>query len=200
MNDWNITLAILVSLERMLVADNTIVLKLFLHQSENTMEKRIEKLKEDPYREFLITKDDEKQLKKYPKYLKHFDKILENTNFESSPWHVISSEDLKDASREAISIAISTLKSHLEQTEKKPPAPIRSGLKEKPLAKVDLKATITEEEYEAQLEKLQEEAGRIGLRNVAEKDSVYPCVRRDGCSRQGWCNQPIDETDRSPQL
>ena len=160
-------------LERMLVADNTIVLKLFLHQSENTMEKRISKLKEDPYREFLITKDDEKQLKKYPKYLKHFDKILENTNFESSPWHVISSEDLKDASREAISIAISTLKSHLEQTEKKPPAPIRSGLKEKPLAKVDLKAAITEEEYEAQLPKLQEEAGQLVYEMWLKK---IPCI------------------------
>jgi len=160
-------------LERMLVADNTIVLKLFLHHSENTMEKRIDKLKDDPYREFLITKDDEKQLKKYPKYLKHFDKILENTNFESSPWHVISSEDLKDASREAISIAISTLKSHLEKSAQQPPAPIRSGLKEKPLAKIDLKAAITEEEYEAQLEKLQEEAGELVYEMWLKK---IPCV------------------------
>jgi polyphosphate:AMP phosphotransferase len=160
-------------LERMLVADNTIVLKLFLHHSEKTMEKRIEKLKEDPYRKFLITKDDEKQLKKYTKYLNHFDKIMEATNFEESPWHVISSEDLKDASREAISIASSTLKSHLDQTEKKPPVPIRSGLKEKPLAKVDLKAAITEEEYEAQLEKLQEEAGELVYEMWLKK---IPCV------------------------
>lgn len=160
-------------LERMLTADNTIVLKLFLHHSENTMEKRIEKLKDDPYKEFLITKDDEKQLKKYNKYLKHFDKILAMTNFEASPWHVISSEDLKDASREAISIAKSTLGSHLEQTEKEFPAPIRSGLKEKPLAKIDLNASITEKEYEAQLEKLQEEAGELVYEMWLKK---IPCV------------------------
>lgn len=160
-------------LERMLDADNTIVLKLFLHHSEKTMEKRIEKLKDDPYREFLITKDDEKQLKKYDKYLKHFDKILEMTNFESSPWHVISTEDLKDASREALSIAKSTLGSHLEQTAQQPPVPIRSGLKAMPLDRIDLKAAISEKEYEAQLEKLQEEAGKLGYEMWLKK---IPCV------------------------
>jgi polyphosphate:AMP phosphotransferase len=160
-------------LERMLIADNTIVLKLFLHHSEKTMEKRIEKLKDDPYREFLITKDDEKQLKKYSKYLKHFDKILGMTNFEASPWHVISTEDLKEASREALSIANSILKSHLEQTAQQPAAPIRPGLKEKPLSKIDLKAAITEEEYEAQLEKLQEEAGELVYEMWLKK---IPCV------------------------
>jgi len=160
-------------LERMLIADNTIVLKLFLHHSEKTMEKRIEKLKDDPYREFLITKDDEKQLKKYSKYLKHFDKILGMTNFEASPWHVISTEDLKEAAREALSIANSILKSHLEQTAQQPAAPIRPGLKEKPLSKIDLKAAITEEEYEAQLEKLQEEAGELVYEMWLKK---IPCV------------------------
>lgn len=160
-------------LERMLVADNTIVLKLFLHHSEKTMEKRIEKLKNDPYREFLITKDDEKQLRKYNKYLKHFDRIMEKTNFEASPWHVISSEDLKDASREAIRIASSTLKDHLEQAAELPTSPIRSGLKEKPLEKIDLEAAITEEEYEAQLEKLQEEAGELVYEMWLKK---IPCV------------------------
>ena len=68
-------------LERMLVADNTIVLKLFLHHSENTMEKRIEKLKNDPYREFLITKDDEKQLKKYTKYFETLRQNIGNDKF-----------------------------------------------------------------------------------------------------------------------
>lgn len=160
-------------LERMLTADNTLVIKFFLHQKEKTMEKRIEKLKKDPYREFLITAEDELQIKKYSKYLNHFDEVLDRTNFDGSPWHIISTEDLKNASREALGITIRALKEHLEKPAKEQADVPRPALAVKPLAEIDLSKTITEQEYEAQLEKLQKEAGEIVYELWIKK---IPCI------------------------
>jgi len=180
MNEWKISdkklshqLTDISFLERMLTADNTLVVKLFLHQKEKTMRKRIENLKKDPYREFLITKEDEQQIKKYDKYLNHFDDVLDKTNFDDSPWHIISTEDLKNASREALGITIRSLEEHLEKAVREQAGAIRPALSVKPLAEVDLTKTITEQEYETQLEKLQQETAEIIYEMWIKK---MPCI------------------------
>ncbi|MGP6147532.1 phosphate:AMP phosphotransferase [Jeotgalibaca sp. A122] len=152
-------------LERLLTADGTLVVKLFLHHKEKTMSKRIKELDTDPLRNFLISTNDKKQLKHYNNYLNHFDNVLKMTNFESSPWKIIPTEDLKDASRLSLNYIIEALRKHLETSEQIPsfndewkPELIKS---EKPLYELNLDKKIAIEEYDAKKEKLQEKAGEL---------------------------------------
>lgn len=152
-------------LERLLSADGTLVIKLFLHHTKETMASRIKKLDEDPLRHILISKNDKRQLKQYDEYLEHLDEVLEKTNFPATPWHVIPTEHLKNASRLALNTVISELKSYLSEERKEERfeqlyLPKRTGY-ERPLASLDLSKVISDEEYEEQLEKMQKRAGDL---------------------------------------
>lgn len=164
-------------LERLLVADGTLVVKLFLHHSEKTMEKRIKKLDADPLRQFLISKNDKKQLKHYSDYLNHFDDVLEKTNFDSSPWHVVSSEHLKDASRLSLNFVIAALKKYLDTSNKSVPFNIgwTPKLNKKPasLAKVNLNKKISAKTYDDKKDPLQERAGELLYELWLKK---IPCI------------------------
>lgn len=72
------------SIEKQLLDDNAIIIKFFLHQTEQTQKERIEKLRKDEYRSFMISERDEAQYDNYDVYLEHFDKILEKSDFNFS--------------------------------------------------------------------------------------------------------------------
>lgn len=164
-------------LERLLVADGTLVVKLFLHHSKEAMKQRIKALDSDPLRHFLISKNDKKQLKYYDSYRDHFDDVLEKTNFDSSPWHLIPSEDLKDASRISLIYAIEALEKHLKSSKNS--ISFQAGWVPKmnkpldPLNKLDLDKGITDETYDDKKDKLQKRAGELLYTLWLER---VPCI------------------------
>ena len=89
-------------MEKMLYDDQTIIIKFFLNVSKDEQKKRIEKLKDSNEKSFYLKRNDEEQNKNYKDYQKHFENIIEKTDFSFSPWTVIDSNDLKKASKEAL--------------------------------------------------------------------------------------------------
>lgn len=151
-------------LERLLTADGTLVVKLFLHHKKKTMDKRIQALTEDPLRNFLISKNDKHQLKNYDAYLEHFSRVLELTNYPTSPWYVVPTENLKDASRLSLKYVNEALKNHLQGSE---PSAFYDGVKpeliklNQPLQDLDLDVKIAPETYNGKKEELQKRAGEL---------------------------------------
>lgn len=150
--------------ERLLTANGTLVVKLFLNHTEETMQKRINTLEADPLRNFLISENDKNQLKHYNTYLEHMNHLLEKTDFSDSPWTVISTEHRKNGSRLALNEVIKRLEKHLEKTKK------TSFLSEwqpkliaenNPLEKLDLPKEITEDVYDKKKDELEKRAGGL---------------------------------------
>lgn len=163
------------SIEKELFDDKMIIIKFFLHQKQKTQKKRIEILEEDENRRFFITERDLNQKRNYKEYLDHFDKILEMSNFSYSPWHILSSEKLKSASRYILGTSIDLIEERLENMDKSQGEKFERTYigQEKIIENIDLSLSVEEELYENQLKDLQEEAQKIAYKFYTKG---IPCV------------------------
>lgn len=75
--------------ERQLAAGGYLLVKLFLHISEDTQSRRLEKLMEDKDTAWRVGENDRKQNKNYDAALEAFDEYLTATDFPFAPWKVI---------------------------------------------------------------------------------------------------------------
>lgn len=156
----------LLSLEKMLIDDETIVIKLFLTITEETQKENIKRLETSKRSKILLSDEDYQQSADYSSHQKWFDKILKATNLTYSPWHIISAEDLKLASKTALGIVIEQITSGIEQITLR-----RSGkddlpahvfnMERLPLSEVDTTLKLSEKAYDKQLETLQKEAAEL---------------------------------------
>ena len=147
-------------IEDLLLNDNTILIKYFLVQSEKKMEKRVKELKADPYRHFFVDKEDEHQLKHYNKYLKHFNKVIQMSNTDKAPWHIVYTDNIREASRYVLMATNNFVKVNFQTEFKEPHIQLVHNNFE-PLSDIDLTKVITDKEYDEQIEKLQEEASDL---------------------------------------
>lgn len=157
------------SIEKLLLDDDTIIIKFFLHQKEKTQQKRIDKLKEDEDRSFMISERDEEQYENYGDYLNHFDTVLNKSDFTFSKWHVVSSENKKDASDNILGMTIDLIHEGIDRIMGMENGGLRKELRdyspqEKPLEKVNLKLELDDEEYDKLKDDLQMEAQRVAFR------------------------------------
>lgn len=164
----------LLSLEKMLVDDQTIVIKLFLNISEDTQKKNIKRLEKSTRSKILLSVEDYQQSDDYEGHQKWFDKVLKATDLAYSPWHIISAEDLKLASKTALGLVIEQITAGIEQITLRRTAkddlPAHVFQAESlPLDEVDISLKLSEKEYDDQLEDLQKEAAEL----------VYECYVRN---------------------
>ncbi|MEL1134522.1 phosphate--AMP phosphotransferase [Desulfitobacterium sp. THU1] len=142
--------------EQQLIDDHMLILKFFLHIKKKTHRERLEELKKDKDRSFFITDIDEKQSKNYKDYEGHIDKILKKTNFNFSPWQIVSAEDLKLAAKEIIGKTTAAVKEKIDTLEQDTVAfkrePYAGSL---PLSNIDLTLSVEWDPYQAELEELQ---------------------------------------------
>ncbi|HLR91979.1 MAG TPA: phosphate:AMP phosphotransferase [Atopostipes sp.] len=149
--------------EDALAKNDTLIVKFFLHQTKEEMQKNIEDLEEDSYRHVRLSDNDYDQLQQYEKYYHHFKSVLDQTNNPLAPWNVLYVEGEADTSRKALEICIDRLDLFLDtDTKRKVPELKRlPDADELPLDQVDLTKEISEEEYDRQLEDLQKRAGDL---------------------------------------
>ena len=159
--DLNAKIRSLEKIEKMLYDDQTIIIKLFLSVSEDEQKKRIDDLKKSNQKSFYLTQSDIEQNKDYKKYKKHFENVLEKTNFSFSPWTIIDSNNLKKASKEAIYQVIESLTIGLERVSNQK---LDSENKERSfdnsvqiIENLNLDKTISEDDYKEKKTKLQKE-------------------------------------------
>jgi polyphosphate:AMP phosphotransferase len=156
------------TIEKQLYDDGTIIIKYFLHLKEKTQKERIDKLSKHKYSELLLTDRDMEQNEDYKDYYDHFDNILKLSSFKYSPWHIISGENLKTASKAILGMTIDLIQEGLERLEAKDNDDmgyIRGYEdKAKPLDNVDLSLTINQDYYESKLKKLQKEAQKVAYK------------------------------------
>ena len=88
--------------ERQLHDDGYLILKFFLHIGQREQKKRFDKLLSSKDTAWRVSLNDLEQNRRYDEYYQIIDGILEETNTDYAPWHVIGSEDKYSALAEIL--------------------------------------------------------------------------------------------------
>lgn len=116
-SDWLRAYEEINQFEKTLVADGTILLKLFLHIDKDEQKKRFQSRFENPEKRWKLTKADLLTRTYWTQYQEAFEDMFEHTSLENSPWHVIAANNKKYARVECLKLAIRALEAHIDQNE-----------------------------------------------------------------------------------
>ena len=78
--------------ERSLCAEGMVLTKLWLHISDEEQLKRFRKREKDPLKQWKITEDDWRNRARRSDYLDAVEIMLERTDHELAPWHLVEAD------------------------------------------------------------------------------------------------------------
>lgn len=155
------------SFEEQLTSGGTHLIKIFLHISKKEQSERFKELENDKATAWRVNKDDHKQNKSYEEWLEKYDDLLIDTDTASAPWTVVEATDHRYATAKILSLVTNVFETAAAQKEaqlaevksdesKTDETPSENKFQNGVLAGVDLTLSLTREEYEERLKKLQE--------------------------------------------
>jgi len=158
-----------VSFERQLADDGTVIMKFFLHISKKEQERRFNKLKSNPATAWRVSREDLKRQKQYGRYMSAVEDMLATTDSAFAPWTVVEAEDRRFAVLKIFNTVVSALENRLARTEGQiKPArtpeetdPLSTDLNVSILGKVDLSKELTRDVYKERLKKRQNEVREL---------------------------------------
>jgi polyphosphate:AMP phosphotransferase len=152
-------------LERMLVAEGALLLKLWFHLSRTAQRKRLKQLASDPDTAWRVTKDEWRQSKHYGRYVKTAEEVLSQTSTGEAPWEIIEGSDDEYRSLAAGTWLADSLVARLSgkgPVLSPPPPPPEPPLDGRTLlSALDYGRKLPEDAYPAELEKMQARLNRI---------------------------------------
>ena len=83
----------ILSFEKQLTDDGTVILKFFLYIDQKEQEKRFKKLSEEQETAWLVTKEDWRRNEEFDRYLRINEEMLERTDTDFAPWSIIEARD-----------------------------------------------------------------------------------------------------------
>ena len=150
----------ILSFERQLTDDGTVIIKFFLYISKEEQKKRFKLLEDSRETAWKVTEADWKRNKEYSEYLKINEEMLEKTDTDYAPWVIVEAMDKNYAALKIISSVTARLEKELEKkaaltkSEKKAAKAVdkyKSGV----LSGVDLSKALSNKEYKQKLDSLQ---------------------------------------------
>ena len=150
----------IINFEEILIDEGILLIKIFLHVSKKEQKSRIKSLLADKTTKWQVKEEDIYQSEHYGKYYEHFNRLLEITNTNESPWNIIYSNDKKSASKDLLDNVVNLCENKLNIVSKKEletKSNSRIDIFEKhPLEEVDLSLNISKKDYKNKIDKLQE--------------------------------------------
>lgn len=159
------------SFERQLTDGGYVIIKLFLAIDKKEQKKRFKKLMESKSSAWRVTDADLKRNKEYDAYKEMNDEMLQKTDTDFAPWHIIEATDKEFATVKIYSAVIAAMEQKIQEVKQKKEAKATAAKKktivaEKPdtedsvlrtssLNSVDLSLSYSKEEYKEKLDKLQ---------------------------------------------
>ena len=83
--------------ERMLADDGMIIVKLYLHISDEEQLKRFEARRDDPLKSWKLTDEDWRNREKRPAYEAALEEMFERTDTDRAPWRIVPAESKRYA-------------------------------------------------------------------------------------------------------
>jgi len=118
--------------EKALADDGAMVLKFWMHISQDVQKERLELLENDPLRSWRMAPDDWKHWEMYDRFIEAGERIISQTNTGHAPWEIIEGEDYYFRSLRVGEILQERLERHLikEQVRNKYLAELRTKVQE----------------------------------------------------------------------
>jgi AMP-polyphosphate phosphotransferase len=102
---WSRAYEEIVEFERTLTAEGMILVKFWMHVSEEEQLRRFESRANDQLRSWKLTDEDWRNREKRPLYEEAVEEMLERTDHPKAPWHVVAGDDKRFA-RVAVAEAV----------------------------------------------------------------------------------------------
>jgi polyphosphate kinase 2 (PPK2 family) len=112
----------IVGLERSLAAEGMVLIKFFLHLSEEEQLRRFEARRDDPLKTWKLTPDDWENRRKRPQYLEAIEEMLERTDHKAAPWQPVEAESKRYARVRVMEIVIERIEHGMRAVGVEPPA------------------------------------------------------------------------------
>jgi polyphosphate kinase 2 (PPK2 family) len=103
----------IVDMERTLCAEGLIIVKFWLHMSEDEQLRRFERRRGDPYRAWKLTEEDWRNRDKRAAYESAIEDMLERTEHRDAPWHLVAGENKRWARVAVVSETVAAIESGL---------------------------------------------------------------------------------------
>lgn len=182
--------------ERQLTDDGCLIIKFFLHITKSEQEERLEKLADSSITSWRVEKSDSFNHDHYDKYLKHYDKMISETNTANAVWHIIPANDKTTAQLTVLDTVVNAIKCACAAAEKNAPyyekseLPLADNIPQKfktestqKLAEIDMDKSIDDETYEKQLKKWQDKL--FELQNICYQKKIPVIVAYEGWDAGG---------------
>lgn len=155
----------IVNFETMLCNEGALILKFWLHLSEEQQKKRLKKLEKDPKTSWRVKPGDWKNYKLYNRFRLVSERMLRNTSTPKAPWIVVEGSDERYRSLSIGTAILEALRRRLDAPElpvaQEPLPPMFSSIDGlQILQTLDMSQKTSRKDYENELELLQ---GRLNL-------------------------------------
>ncbi|MDE2489366.1 MAG: polyphosphate:AMP phosphotransferase [Elusimicrobia bacterium] len=144
--------------EAMLVREDTVLVKLWLHLSKKEQKARFRELEKDPDTAWRVTKEDWKYSAKYDRFVKVCAAALAKTGTAAAPWTVIEATDRRWRNATAAETVLAAMQDAVARSKKAVPpnAPDRpKAPKVSVLTRLDLSKTLGDAAHDEKLLKQQ---------------------------------------------
>lgn len=100
--------------EKQLYDDGYLVVKFFIHMTEEGQKKRLTKLHDDPATRWRVSDEKLSRLGTYEEAYRLYDNLLEGSDFSFAPWHLLNGEDKRGCNLQIAETLVKTLSTALE--------------------------------------------------------------------------------------
>ena len=120
-DEWKRAYAEIVETERSLADEGMVVIKFWLHISEDEQLKRFEERRDDPLKAWKLTPDDWENRSKRPAYVEAVEEMLDRTDQKVAPWHLIEAENKRYARVKVVDTVCDRIEAGMRDNGIEPP-------------------------------------------------------------------------------
>ena len=117
-----------------------VLIKFFLHLSEEEQLRRFEERRDNPLKAWKLTPDDWENRRKRTQYLEAIEDMLERTDHEAAPWQLVEAESKRYARVKVVETVIELIEQGMRAQGIEPPAAARLGAVADPVARARAEA------------------------------------------------------------
>ena len=159
--------ASILAFEHQITDGGVVLIKIFLDIDQKEQKKRFDKLLSSRETAWRVSREDLKRNKHFAEYEAITEEMLQKTDTEFAPWHIVEAVDRRFATVKIYTIVVNTLRRKIQEVQQQKEKTKVSGadkesksfdkdLQASTLSKADLSLAYTREEYKKRLKKLQD--------------------------------------------
>lgn len=188
----------IVEFERMLVHENTLLLKFWLHITKKQQKKHFKELEDDPNTAWRVTSNVWKLHKTYDRFLEASSGALRQTSSGHAPWHIIEAADRRYRHLTIAKETVAAINERLDAVTEPPliDQPVPVAKPKNIINTLDLSQKLSRKDYDQKLSQLQGRLGQLArAMKQAQRSAVLVFEGSDAAGKGGCIRRIIHALD-----